>query len=196
MKKTTYTASVYYLTDGEQQKFENLSAENAEAISAQAHAGLDLHWFMDNEGTMYEFLIPWEAVLSVVIKKNAEEVSAPTDAVCNEADFAFEVTLLSDLTTAKRNKNGQCIIRVYPYEYVEAITLNGEDVTDEWKTVWDSDPQSAANVEGGTFNSSYYYWEFPVDDCGHGGYVDVPVTYMYNGESTTVIAHVFADGLG
>ena len=83
MKKTTYTASVYYLTDGEQHTFENLSAENAEAINAQAHAGLDLHWFMENEGTMYEFLIPWEAVLSVVINKSTEEVSAPTDAVCN-----------------------------------------------------------------------------------------------------------------
>ena len=84
MKKTTYTVNVYYQSDGSVESFEGLTAEIAEAINAQAHAHQDLHWFIDNEGTMYEFLIPWEAVLAVTIVKEVTDETAPTDSICGD----------------------------------------------------------------------------------------------------------------
>ncbi len=179
MKKTTYTASVYYLTDGGQQTFENLSAENAEAINAQAHAGLDLHWFAENEGTMYEFLIPREAVLSVVITKSTEEVSAPTDSICDEespSENPFSLILNDPATWRILHTDNRCTDYGDP---IYGFSYNGNTYN------WDDTPEVMQALEYDIIVNGHTYQINSEIDCA-----DVP-----NGETVHVLVVIHFDGV-
>lgn len=85
MKKTTYNVTVAFLpvTEGEipTPQTAELTGANAEAAVAQARAGQDIRYTI--EGT--EYLIEWSSVRYVIINKVIEDVTAPTDAICNDA---------------------------------------------------------------------------------------------------------------
>lgn len=193
MKKIDFMVGINYMGGDE------ITVQGDSAYIAyeqlMSHKDIDVILHDDDLDTDYEAIIPYHAINYVMVIRQSSEVSAPADNFCG-GESGFEVTLKSGLSEQKRNSGGQCVIRVRPYELVETMTLNGADVHEAWNAVWDSDPQSAANVEGGTYNSSYHYWSFPVGLCAVDEDIDVPVTYMYNGESITVVAHIHATGAG
>lgn len=81
MKKTNYTVTVYYLESGEGAEL-NVTGNAAEAVVAQAHAGQDLRFTRDVDGTPTDTIIEWSAVQSVHITKTIEDVPAPKDDIC------------------------------------------------------------------------------------------------------------------
>ena len=185
MKKPNYTVTISYIQAYGVQTID-MTGALAETILAQAHAGEDLHW-MDSDG---EHIIPWGAVVSVAYEYTMDDVVQPVDSICGGV-ANLEVTLKEELPAALYF-NLPCSAGISPIAYMEAVTYNGEDITEAWTQAYMGNQQAYASVANGEFQSAPPLWRVPVECGADSG--TFSITYMYGGASTTVEITVALEG--
>ena len=194
MKKPSYSVTINYIKDHNVESI-SLTGEAAEAVNAQAHMGQDLRFHYESEQGD-NVVIPWEAVVGVQIYKTMEDVTAPTDAICGGAATpTLEVTFNEEhLGTSFESEEEPCNVGIWPIAFIETITLDGEDVTDAWMNAYNTNPQSAADVIGGTYDADLGGWLVTVPCDAES--LKATIVYKYGDASETYTVALEVDNGG
>lgn len=160
---------------------------------AEAHQDLRFHATVNNAETL--IILPWESVISVYATYETVDVAAPTDAICGGSDSSKLVVTFNEerLRVGLNSDEAPCNVAIWPIAFIDTMTLDGEDIKEAWISAYNENPQSAADVIGGTYDSELGGWLITVPCDAES--VKVTIVYKVAGASGSyTIALSIGDG--